>query len=109
MLTSVPSLQATDYLALGDATPSLASQDNSSAPNSRFLAVAPLSSDTPEAAERSNVITNTVEIIPPDAAKRRTISWPGMAAEIAQTHGDERIEYRFRASAHLLIAYEEVA
>src|ERR1700730_4374295 len=47
-----------------------------------------------------------VEISPSDNVKRRTATWPGMAAEIVQATRHDRIESRFRAPVHLLAAYE---
>jgi AraC family transcriptional regulator len=46
-----------------------------------------------------------VQISPPEAVKRRTVAWHGMAAEIVQATRRERIEYRFRASRHLLVVH----
>jgi AraC family transcriptional regulator len=43
-----------------------------------------------------------VEIYPPDAVKRRTVTWDGMAAEMVQAMSCEKIELRFRAPLHLL-------
>jgi AraC family transcriptional regulator len=47
-----------------------------------------------------------VEISPPDSVERRTASWPGMAAEIVQATGSDRIESRFCAPVHLLAVYD---
>jgi AraC family transcriptional regulator len=47
-----------------------------------------------------------VEISPADNVKRRTATWPGMAAEIVQATRHDRIESRFCAPVHLLAAYE---
>ena len=47
-----------------------------------------------------------VEISPTDIVKRRTATWPGMAAEIVQATRHDRIESRFCGSVHLLAAYE---
>jgi AraC family transcriptional regulator len=47
-----------------------------------------------------------IEISPPDNVKRRTATWPGMAAEIVQATRHGRIESRFCAPVHLLAVYE---
>jgi AraC family transcriptional regulator len=47
-----------------------------------------------------------VEISPADSVKRRTATWPGMAAEIVQATRHARIESRFCSPVHLLAAYE---
>jgi AraC family transcriptional regulator len=49
---------------------------------------------------------SAVEISPADGVKRRAVTWNGMAAEIVQVTRHERIEFRFRASCHVLIVYE---
>jgi AraC family transcriptional regulator len=48
-----------------------------------------------------------VEISPSHMVKRRTMTWPGMAAEFVNTAHHERIEYRFRAPVHLLAVCEQ--
>lgn len=54
--------------------------------------------------DRSTVdaCNQAVEIYPPDAVKRRTVTWDGMAAEMVQAMSCEKIELRFRAPLHLL-------
>jgi AraC family transcriptional regulator len=47
-----------------------------------------------------------VEIFPSDIVKRRTATWPGMAAEIVQATRPDRTESRFCAPVHLLAVYE---
>jgi AraC family transcriptional regulator len=47
-----------------------------------------------------------VEISPPDSVERRTLSWPGMAAETVRATRPDRIECRFCAPVHLLAVYE---
>src|SRR5258707_13631933 len=47
-----------------------------------------------------------VEISPSDNVKRRTATWPGMAAEIVQPTRHDRIESRFCAPSHFMAAYE---
>jgi AraC family transcriptional regulator len=52
------------------------------------------------------VLDPIVEISPSDIVKRRTASWPGMAAEIVQATRCDWIESRFCAPVHLLAVYE---
>jgi AraC family transcriptional regulator len=47
-----------------------------------------------------------VAITPGDRFRRRMVRSTGMAAEIVQETGNERIEYRFQAPVHLLILVE---
>jgi hypothetical protein len=54
----------------------------------------------------ANMVHPIVEISPPDSVERRTASWPGMAAEIVQATGSDRIESCFCAPVHLLAVYE---
>ena len=54
-----------------------------------------------------DLVDVTVEVAPSDIVKRRTVAWPGMAAEIVQATRRERTEYRFRAPFHLLVVYEQ--
>jgi AraC family transcriptional regulator len=54
----------------------------------------------------ANMVHPIVEISPPDSVERRTASWPGMAAEIVQAMGSDRIESQFCAPVHLLAVYE---
>ncbi len=53
-----------------------------------------------------DVIHPAVKILPPDVVKRRTVTWPGITAEIVQATRPDRIESRFRAPLHLLAVYE---
>jgi AraC family transcriptional regulator len=53
-----------------------------------------------------DVTDHAVEISPSDVVKRRTATWPGMAAEIVQATRPERMETRFCAPVHVLAAYE---
>jgi AraC family transcriptional regulator len=53
------------------------------------------------------VIDQAVRIFPSNAVTRRRLAWDGMAIEVVQALGHEKVEISFRASAHLLIAYEE--
>jgi AraC family transcriptional regulator len=52
-------------------------------------------------------VNHTVQISPRDVLKRRTVLCPGMAVEIVQSTRHERIEYRYRAPFHMLVAYEQ--
>jgi AraC-like DNA-binding protein len=54
-----------------------------------------------------NAIDHAVEIFPSDIVKRRAVTWDGMAAEVVQATGYDKIEFRFRAPFHLLVAYEQ--
>ena len=57
----------------------------------------------------TDMLDPTVEISPSDIVKRRTATWPGMAAEIVQATRRDRIESRFCAPRHLLAVYERGA
>src|SRR5215831_19838070 len=52
-------------------------------------------------------VDHTVGIFPSDAVTRRRLAWDGMAIEVAHTIGHDKVEFRFRAPVHLLVAYEE--
>jgi AraC family transcriptional regulator len=54
----------------------------------------------------TDMVHPIVDISPPDSVKRRTVNWPGMAAEIVQATRRDRIESRFCAPVHLLALYE---
>src|SRR5258708_6683001 len=53
-----------------------------------------------------DAIEPLVEIFPPNAVSRRTLTWTGMAAEIVQATTRNKIELRFRAPVHLLVVCE---
>src|SRR5262249_9004721 len=53
------------------------------------------------------VIDQGVRIFPSHAVTRRRLAWDGMAIEVVQAIGHEKVEIRFRAPVHLLVAYEE--
>src|SRR5262245_42073649 len=53
------------------------------------------------------VIDHAVGIFPSDTVTRRRLAWDGMAIEVVQAVGHEKVEFRFRAPVHLLVAYEE--
>src|SRR5262245_48126765 len=48
-----------------------------------------------------------VEVSPPEAVRRRTVTGQGMAAESLQSTGRRKITYRFRAPMHLLVMHEK--
>src|SRR5262245_4401256 len=48
-----------------------------------------------------------VEISPPEAVRRRTVTGHGMAAESLQSTSRSKIQYRFRAAVHLLVVHEK--
>jgi AraC family transcriptional regulator len=48
-----------------------------------------------------------VHISPLDLVKRQSVTWRGMQAELLQSTRPGKIEYRFRAPRHLLVAYEQ--
>src|SRR5262249_31340962 len=48
-----------------------------------------------------------VEISPPEAVRRRTVTGHGMAAESLQSTSRSKIQYRFRAAVHLLVMHEK--
>src|SRR2546430_12827665 len=55
----------------------------------------------------SDITDQAVRIFPSDAVTRRRLAWDGMAIEVVQALGHEKVEISFRASVHLLVAYEE--
>lgn len=59
-----------------------------------------------ESGNTANVTHPTVEIWPPEAAKRRIVSGRGVTVEAVQSTGRGKIQYRFRAPIHLLVMYE---
>src|SRR5258707_233512 len=54
----------------------------------------------------TDMVHPIVDISPSDSVKRRTATWPGMAAEIVEATRRDRIESRFCAPVHLLALYE---
>jgi AraC family transcriptional regulator len=54
----------------------------------------------------TDAIDPAVSFSPPNAVKRRQARWTGMAAEIVQTTDQQKIESRFCAPVHLLVAHE---
>src|SRR5262249_56458301 len=53
------------------------------------------------------VIDQGVRIFPSHAVTRRRLAWDGIAIEVVQAIGHEKVEISFRAPVHLLVAYEE--
>ena len=53
------------------------------------------------------VIDQAVRIFPSDAVTRRSLAWDGMAIEVVHAIRHDKVEFRFRAPVHLLVAYEE--
>jgi len=53
------------------------------------------------------VLDYAVGIFPSDTVTRRRLASDGMAIEVVQAVGHEKVEFRFRAPVHLLVAYEE--
>jgi AraC family transcriptional regulator len=51
-------------------------------------------------------VPSTVEISPPDIARRRLTNWGAIQADTVRVTRRETFEYRFQARRHLLIAYE---
>ena len=51
----------------------------------------------------------SVLISPSNIVKRQAIAWDGMAAEIVQATQNEKLEFCFRSSFHLLAVYEQGA
>jgi len=52
-------------------------------------------------------IPSTATIAPAKAVTRRVATWPGMAAELVELTGYDRVQIRFRAPMHLLVIYEQ--
>ena len=52
------------------------------------------------------LVDHAVGIFPSDAVTRRSLAWDGMALEVVHAIGHEKVEFRFRAPVHLLVAYE---
>jgi AraC family transcriptional regulator len=108
MLTNATPAQATDRVAFAGVAPGSKRFGNSAAPNGGARFSSQLASGVPDAVG-DNSIESSVAISPPEAAKRRTARWRGMAAEIVQMTGYDRVEFSFHASTHLLVAYEEAS
>ena len=63
--------------------------------------------DEPPALTTPDVIHPAVEIWPPEAVTRRTVTARGMAAEFVESGSQRKIQYRFRAPMHLLMMHEK--
>jgi AraC family transcriptional regulator len=48
-----------------------------------------------------------IQVSPSQLAKRHSVTWRGMGAELLQSKSPGRLEYRFQAPRHLLVAYEQ--
>jgi AraC family transcriptional regulator len=48
-----------------------------------------------------------LDIIPAHVVSRRAITWDGVTVEIVQSLTRDKVEFRYRAPCHLLVAYEE--
>jgi AraC family transcriptional regulator len=53
----------------------------------------------------TDAIGSAVEVVGSMPLKRDGLSWRGMAAEAVQVERDQRVEFRFRGSRHLLVVY----
>jgi AraC family transcriptional regulator len=47
-----------------------------------------------------------MQVAPANAVTRRSARWPGMAVEIVQANRRGRIDYRYRASMHMLVVHD---
>src|SRR5260370_33053061 len=52
-------------------------------------------------------IEPAVDIFPSDAVKRRALAWDRIAIDVVHALTHETVEFRFRASGHLRVPYEE--
>ncbi len=50
---------------------------------------------------------HALEIFPADVVRRRAIAWDGITVEVVQSATHDEVEFRFGASCHLLLIYEE--
>jgi AraC family transcriptional regulator len=55
----------------------------------------------------NHIVCSMVKIAPAEAIRRRKLAWHGMAAESVEAPGQNRIEYRFQASVHMLAMYDQ--
>jgi AraC family transcriptional regulator len=65
------------------------------------------SADTAAIGPAADVGHPAIQISPSQLAKRHSVMWPGMGAELLQSKSPGRLEYRFHAPRHLLVAYEQ--
>ena len=56
---------------------------------------------------KNEVIPQSVQVSPSHIVRRQAIAWDSMAAEIVQATKNEKLEFRFRSSFHLLAVYEQ--
>lgn len=61
----------------------------------------------PDRDATAELICPIVEISPPEAATRRTVTAHGIAAESVQSASRSKVAYRFRAPMHLLVMHEK--
>jgi hypothetical protein len=61
----------------------------------------------PRAFGEADVDHPVVQISPPDLVRHRAVPWHGVPAESVQCTSWDKVEYRFSAPAHLLVAYEK--
>jgi AraC family transcriptional regulator len=54
-----------------------------------------------------HVNRQALQVIPARAVSRRTMAWDGLRVEIVRSLAHDKVEFRFRASCHLLLVYEE--
>jgi AraC family transcriptional regulator len=54
-----------------------------------------------------DVNSHALEISPANTVSRRTSAWDGIRVEIVQCTTHDKVEFRFHAPSHLLLAYEE--
>src|SRR5262249_670244 len=62
---------------------------------------------SPSDLRSGEVADHAVGIFPSDAVTRRRLAWDGMAIEVVHVIGHDKVEFRFRAPVHVLVAYEE--
>lgn len=57
----------------------------------------------------ADAVGASVQVSPSNIVRRQAIAWDGMAAEIVQVTQNEKLEFSFRSSFHLLAIYEQGA
>lgn len=60
-----------------------------------------------DASTTPDVIHPAVEISPPEAVRRRTVTGRGMTAELVETASQRKIQFRFLGPMHLLVMHEK--
>jgi AraC family transcriptional regulator len=100
-------------IALFDGSPSRSWQERASGPAggaSHFRITRPERDHPARTPHDPSASANAiVEIYPPDGARRRTLSWDGMTADLIEATNHNRFEVRFRGPVHLLVVYEQGA